>query len=179
MEDIEQYLREKEAVAACFRISGRRCKMTIATGSQYHLKEIIEDWDDVEEEGSDIHYMFRNMAFLPREEQISAIQREIRYEGATPLIKSEEQKVASICRQNGASQVHYKNHGDRLEFFITGHLDNEVMEELKQVEKSREHIYLNPPRCKWTYTNQGEVEPMGNISPLRASSVVNDGEQLL
>lgn len=179
MEDIKNYLQEKDAIAACFRMDGNNCKITIATESQEHLKEIVDNWEQVEVDNSQLQYQFKLISFLSREEQIHIIQKEINHEGATALIQAEEQQVARICQEYGASEVWYKHYGDKMEFYITGTLDEEIMEELKQVNKSREHIYMNPPRCRWSYTEQGEVETLGSVTPLKAEAIVNSGEQLL
>jgi hypothetical protein len=178
MKDIKEYLEQKDAIAACFNIDNKTCRISIATESQQHLKEIISNWDEVRQDNSDLHYMFRNIGFLPREEQIHIIQEEITKRNATPLVRAEEQQVARICQEYGASEVWYKNKGDQFRFYITGHLDQGIIEELKQVNKSRQHIYMNPPRSKWTYEN-GELQTLGAISPLQSEAVVSSGEQLL
>jgi hypothetical protein len=178
MEDIRQYLKQKDAIAACFQIENKTCRISIATKSQEHLKEIVNGWNEIRTEDSDLHYMFREISFLPREEQISTIQSQISHEGATTLLTSEEQEITQICRSHGASEVYYKDKGDQFRFLITGHLDEEVMEQLGQVEKSRKHIYMNPPRCRWTYSN-GEIKPIGAVTPLKSEAIINSGEQLL
>jgi hypothetical protein len=178
MEDIREYLKDKDAISACFNIEGNKCRMTIATESQEHLKEIVNEWNEVKVEGSDLHYIFRQIGFLSREEQICVIQSQLEKGDDTALITSEEQRVSDICAENGASAVYYRFHGDKIEFYVTGALDEEVMNQLKSIDKTYEHIYMNPPRCRFKITGT-EMETLGSVGPIQAEPVVESGERLL
>jgi hypothetical protein len=177
MEDIREYLEQKDAIAACFLMRSGKCKVMIATESQKHLHHIIDNWGEVEKEESDIKYLFHNTGFLSRQEQVSLIQSKIEAENATPLIKSEEQKIAEICSKYGADRVWYKNYGDHFKFLIHGNIDDNVTEELRELSKEHHHEYMNPPRCHWKYEG-GEVEVVGAVSPLKSERIIESGERL-
>jgi hypothetical protein len=177
MEDIKEYLEQKDAIAACFSMRANNCKLMIATKSQDQLNEIIEKWERVEVDNSDLKYLFHNIAFLSREEQICLIQSKIEAENATPLVRAEEQKIAEICSKYGADRVWYKNYGDHFKFLIHGNIHDNLTEELKGLSKEHHHEYMNPPRCHWKYEG-GEVEVMGAVSPLKSEQIIESGERL-
>jgi hypothetical protein len=143
MKDIEQFLRQKEAISACFKMTGNRCRMAVATEDGSHLREIVDDWDTVKEDDSDLHYLFRYMPFLDRGEQLSQIQKLIRTEDYTPILKSTEQRVADLSERRGADEVYCVTHDDRILFLIEGEgLNEELPEDLTELRTESDRMLL-------------------------------------
>jgi hypothetical protein len=178
MEDIKQYLDKKGALSAAFNIRGKRCYMYIAVRDDAEFEEIINNWDEIKQQDTDLYYLFSHIAYLPRQQQMAKIQQMIRERGATSLIQSEEQRVAKIAEESGATRVHYIKEDDKMRFLILGNIGEKAMEELREVHKEYSHIYMNPPRAKWKYTD-GETEVLGPVLVEDFRGVKEEGEQIL
>jgi hypothetical protein len=117
--------------------------MALLTEDESHLQEVIDEWGQVKEEGSDLHYTFKYMPFLDRAEQLSQIQKLLRVEGYTSILKSVEQKVAEIVEEKGAGEVHHISHDNRILFLIEGEdLKEELPDELNSLRGETDRMLL-------------------------------------
>ena len=144
MDDIKEHLQDRGVESACFRVDDDgRCRMALLTEDESHLQEAIDEWGQVKEEDSDLHYTFRYMPFLDRDEQVSQIQTLLRVEGYTSILNSVEQEVADIVEEKGAEEVYHISHDNRILFLTEGEdLNEELPDKLNSLRKETDRMLL-------------------------------------